>query len=238
VGKRLDVTGKKFGCFTAISKGDSIKLNYGTVGTWNVKCDCGKEKNIRAQQLITRNHVSCGAGCSLRHDAIIEVNCEKCKSPYSIRRDSLTKAKKNSNKRICRQCLVKAATLSIVGKPAPNRLPYGISAFNTLYGNYKRSATSRKFDFEISKDRFKELTLLNCHYCGSLPNTSIIHRNAAIKGHDSGAYIYNGVDRVDAKKGYIEGNVVPCCPLCNYMKSDFPVSDFLSHVIKISKYQN
>ena len=40
-------------------------------------------------------------------------------------------------------------------------------------------------------------------------------------------YKYNGIDRVDNEKGYEEGNVVPCCKICNVAKHDMEQKDFI-----------
>lgn len=45
--------------------------------------------------------------------------------------------------------------------------------------------------------------------------------------------VINGLDRVDNSIGYIESNVVPCCYICNKMKGELPVEDFLRHLNNI-----
>ena len=42
-----------------------------------------------------------------------------------------------------------------------------------------------------------------------------------------------GVDRLNNNRGYVKGNVAPCCAPCNYMKRAMPVSTFLGHVALI-----
>ena len=36
----------------------------------------------------------------------------------------------------------------------------------------------------------------------------------------NGQYLYNGIDRIDNKLGYIKGNMTPCCKICNHAKHD------------------
>ena len=48
----------------------------------------------------------------------------------------------------------------------------------------------------------------------------------------------NGIDRIDSSKGYSLDNCVPCCPLCNRLKSDLDKNMFLEHISKIHNFQN
>ena len=112
-------------------------------------------------------------------------------------------------------------------KEARKHLSLGQAAFNDLFLRYKLGAKKRGFNFEISKDRFKELTSGICYYCGDSPS-KINHRSNMY-----GGYTYNGIDRIDSDKGYIEGNVVSCCSLCNYMKKNIKLIDFENHITKI-----
>lgn len=66
------------------------------------------------------------------------------------------------------------------------------------------------------------LTKMQCEYCGAEPSQIITgsrHR---------GNYIYNGIDRIDNKLGYIKGNVVPCCWQCNKSKADMSRDMFIT----------
>jgi len=233
MGKRLDIAGQEFGCLTAVSQAASRTTPSGaTVGYWVVMCKCGRQKEMKVQALVKNGHSSCGAGCVLRADAKIAVACGSCGSGYLIRRDSITKNQlRHGNARhCCRKCASKLASSSVIGKPAPNRLPEGHAAFNSLYGSYKRNARQAGVEFNLSNVQFKELTTMNCHYCGTDPQTVREPDALRSKGKTSGAYIYNGIDKVDPKKGYVIGNVVPCCHRCNVMKTNIPVSVFLAHV--------
>lgn len=42
-----------------------------------------------------------------------------------------------------------------------------------------------------------------------------------------------GIDRVDSQKGYSKGNCVPCCEVCNEMKLDYPVAEWLAKMKQI-----
>lgn len=105
------------------------------------------------------------------------------------------------------------------------RLPESEAAFRQLLRAYKNSAKNRELSFELSVEEFKSLTKQNCYYCNDAPAQIYNIRKTAL-----GTYIYNGVDRINSNKGYVKGNVVPCCGMCNKMKLDFGFSNFLSKI--------
>lgn len=100
----------------------------------------------------------------------------------------------------------------------------GLASFNSLYGNYARKSHSKNRDFDLTREKFKELTSCDCYYCGRPP---IRKRQAK---HDSGFYLFNGIDKVIPTIGYIEGNCVPCCFPCNYAKSNMSQEEFYAHI--------
>lgn len=108
-----------------------------------------------------------------------------------------------------------------------NRKAPGVSSRNRLIENYRRRAKVKGYEFELSEDAFFALVALDCHYCGSAPNsdTRIINSHGA---NDSSFHFkYNGIDRIDSSFGYIETNVVPCCRTCNLAKRELPQVDFV-----------
>jgi hypothetical protein len=94
-------------------------------------------------------------------------------------------------------------------------------AINKIYGDYQRSAKKRKLEFALSRERFAELIQQPCYY------------NQIEKSNNYNGYRYNGLDRIDSTKGYIEGNVVPCCKYCNRAKSDMRPDSFTAWVFQI-----
>jgi len=81
--------------------------------------------------------------------------------------------------------------------------------------------------FELTKDKFKELINLPCHYCGSSASNEYKSR------YSSGNYKYNGIDRVDCDCGYTPNNVVPSCYVCNRLKGHISYDDFVYWLNKI-----
>ena len=86
--------------------------------------------------------------------------------------------------------------------------------------DYKRKASIRGLVWELSNKKALELFDSKCKYCGIKPLGT------------SG----NGIDRFDNDQGYIEGNVVPCCSVCNRAKNSYEYGDFIDYCIHI--YEN
>lgn len=74
-------------------------------------------------------------------------------------------------------------------------------------------ALKRGLSWELTPEEYTHLkTTGACDYCGALAD-------------DIG---YLGLDRVDNTKGYIQGNVVRCCHVCNRAKGELPVGAFIA----------
>ena len=93
-----------------------------------------------------------------------------------------------------------------------------------LYRPYYLRAKERGLEWDIDHDMFLGIVLAPCLYCGEL------HSNYS-KGFRS-----NGIDRIDNTKGYIRGNVAPCCKVCNSMKSKLSTDEFTNHIKRIVDY--
>lgn len=111
-----------------------------------------------------------------------------------------------------------------------HRKKKGESNFNSLLYGYKRLAKKRNIEFALTELEFRSLTQKYCHYCGSPPNQ--IHD----AGGRYGAYIYNGIDRVDNFRGYVLGNCVACCGTCNVAKGTMTLKEFLHWIEKAYCY--
>ena len=111
-------------------------------------------------------------------------------------------------------------------------LPMGTASRNSLYATYKRNAAVRGIGWKLLKEDFALLTSGNCYWCGATP--SQIHHHPRFNG----AYIYNGVDRVDNDIGYVMSNCVPCCISCNRAKGRLSADDFLTWIQSIYERNN
>lgn len=96
---------------------------------------------------------------------------------------------------------------------------------SSLLANYRRNAEKRGVEFDLSRDEFLELIQQNCYLCGAPPCNLRRGKNKSLK--------YNGIDRVDNSKGYVSGNVMPCCWKCNQVKAKMNLADLHQHLRKM-----
>lgn len=141
-----------------------------------------------------------------------KVKCLNCNKNFII---GLWSIKKKNNDRY-RHC-----------KKHHCQLPDKEASINAIFRSYQRAAKIRNYNFELTKIKFLEIINKNCHYCNAYPS------NKARNQNNTGNYYYNGIDRVDNSKGYIEENVVPCCINCNRAKSDMHYENFLKWIKNI-----
>lgn len=82
------------------------------------------------------------------------------------------------------------------------------------YNLYKYCAKKRGIIWDLSVTIFSNYWQKNCYYCGDKIETI-------------------GIDRIDSNLGYIPDNIIPCCKICNQMKSNMSLNEFYDHIIKI-----
>lgn len=116
-------------------------------------------------------------------------------------------------------------------------MPSGEAAFNRLIHKYKKHAKERGLFWDIADDEFRKLTKQHCYYCGCAPDSVFEARSRGSSGKNGYEdYIYNGVDRLDNDCGYLPGNVVSCCKMCNFAKRDIPASDFEAWILRAAHH--
>lgn len=103
--------------------------------------------------------------------------------------------------------------------------PPGEAGFNYVLRFYRRNAKARCLSWELTNEQVRELTTMDCFYCGKQPST------VSDKGiSQNGQYTYNGIDRLDNTVGYVYKNCVPCCQDCNRIKKDFSI-DWMKKIL-------
>lgn len=85
------------------------------------------------------------------------------------------------------------------------------------FNNYKSRSKKLKIDFFLTEDKFISIIKQPCFYCGE---SELVHT----------------IDRIDSKQGYVEGNVVPACLMCNVAKNKYSQDVFLAWVRKIYEF--
>ena len=84
--------------------------------------------------------------------------------------------------------------------------------------NVKQGARVRHIPYELPRELAVDLVTDNCYYCGAAPEP------------------FNGIDRVDNQRGYVEDNVVSCCKYCNAGKLERPRAEFEAWVFRAAKH--
>lgn len=96
--------------------------------------------------------------------------------------------------------------------------------FGVVYRSYLQGAMRRGHSFDLTLAQFNNIAKASCAYCGSECENYTIN------------YSYTGIDRIDNKQGYTEGNVQACCKLCNKMKGTLSPMQFIRHIRSIVKH--
>lgn len=110
------------------------------------------------------------------------------------------------------------------------------SQISINYSNYKAKCKIKKWNFELSKEEFKNLVLNNCHYCNQEPNQFRMDRAKNKRTIDT-AFLMNGIDRLDSNIGYNINNVVSCCEDCNKAKRNLSYEQFLELIKRIYNFK-
>jgi hypothetical protein len=211
----IDLTGKKFGRWTVLYRGNSHVTPSGQSKTmWYCKCECGTERDVDAYNLMNGLTKSCG--CLQKENASIDLTkrvydndgnlvqklCPCCKQFVDVSLFSKNKNRPDGFNEYCNSCLKYDA--------------------KKRYDHYKSGAKGRDLCFELTLDEFKNITSQPCMYCGEF---SVYINNNGI----------SGVDRIDSTQGYTINNVIPCCEMCNRMKLHYDIHDWLNKITKIAR---
>ncbi len=113
-------------------------------------------------------------------------------------------------------------------------LPEYEANLRQIYLHMSRGAKRRGFSWEINIDCFALLIKMDCFYCGSSPSNKYKRQYM----NEEHYYAYNGLDRMNAQKGYMLDNIVPCCKVCNRAKSDMGFKEFIYWINKLTHHQD
>lgn len=132
--------------------------------------------------------------------------CTKCKIEFSLTEFSPKKINKDGLNSWCKSCNAKATLIYYYNnkEKCDNRSKEKATKLNTRFSNSKSSAKRRGLDFSFKLEEYSDLIKLPCYYCDNLLGKQSV--------------IGSGLDRIDSSKGYVQGNCVSCCKLCNQIK--------------------
>lgn len=111
------------------------------------------------------------------------------------------------------------------------KLEEGISNRKTVTMRYKHGAALRILEWSLTEEDLNTLFSGHCYYCGLEPSNICNQRGS------NGPFIYSGIDRKNNLIGYVLGNVVSCCKMCNQSKRDLTLDEFVSWIDRLSKWR-
>lgn len=247
--KKLDLIGKRFNKLTVIARAENIPSPAKKSGetAWKCQCDCGNVIVVRTSALTYNSQKSCGClydeagklvkvGDKFNKLTAVSYNNGKwtCKCDCGKITKGILTHRLVANKVLSCGCARKLSSKENIKKTFDiNRkyTPRIASARRRWRGYYDG------MEFTINFEDWLELTQKNCHYCGSEPknvsNAFLGKKDAAADSIKNGDYIHNGIDRVDVSGKHSTDNVVPCCIICNRVKTNRSVNDFLDHIKRL-----
>lgn len=222
-------TNKKYGMLTVASR--NLEKKDGKT-YWNCICVCGKTIVVRSDRLQGKSPPdSCGC---------MKTTSELGKTYGKLIVESFDKIKGSERFWWCR-CVCGV----LVSRPGSRLRTGKIQAcskyclesdllmersIKQLIQITKRSAKIRELEYALPYDEHVKLINSKCFYCNAPPSNELkTSRTKKIKMK------YSGIDRIDPKKGYVSGNVRPCCIDCNAAKLDKTEANFFSWLKKAYK---
>lgn len=239
-----DLINKKFHYLTALSYDHSKNKRV----FWKFKCRCGKIIIARLTAVKTGNTKSCG--CLLKENIFKKRSTDITGKTYGrlVAVEYAHKVHKSlfwkfkcicGNEKIINKGAVIRGDIKSCGCLQKELLKINrpkafidrtLSAKKRLYKLYVNSATQRSLAFELTFEKFIELTQLKCFYCELKPSQ-------VCKSSQTSSYVYNGLDRKNNQIGYLLTNIVPCCKFCNQAKSKLSIEEFFDNIERVYKYQ-
>jgi 5-methylcytosine-specific restriction endonuclease McrA len=130
-------------------------------------------------------------------------------------------------KGLCRECVYQRNS-----KRYQENADFEKVATNIMFDRLNKRYSKKGLICNLSTEELYKLLKGSCHYCGN----GLLNKMEYKQKHFTYNFFYNGLDRIDSKKGYIRGNVVSCCKKCNLAKSDMEYKEFISHIERIYKH--
>lgn len=231
----VDLTGRRFGNWNVLYRD---MTTIGSNARWMCRCDCGVEKSVRSNHLISGNTKSCGC---LRERDLTGMKFNSWKVLKKISKQYPQEWHGNKYLCICdcgteRELLGGSLTTGASKTCGCSQIKETKdTALQSLFNGTKNNAKRRKIDFSLSKEYFAILSEKPCSYCGSLPEQRFNVKKTKMSTQQR-KFFYNGIDRVDSSEGYTETNTVSCCKNCNFSKHSMSLDEWKAHIKKICKH--
>ncbi len=133
--------------------------------------------------------------------------CEHCQQKIANVRDTKPNRFDNRWPVLCEVCFPESPYFI-----APKRrLSKFFRASDAKTQAIKRRAERDGIEIELVDADIAAIICQDCHYCGA---SGSVERPV-------------GIDRKDNDAGYVHGNCLPCCSMCNFMKSTYGYLGFI-----------
>ncbi len=214
---------------------------------WICLCSCGIKKSIREKSLMHAQSRSCGCGkkeiVTRRVENLIgnifgkltvlnrdESKIGAQKGSYWICQCSCGNTTSTSRHSLINHGVVSCGCFQ-KEMARKNAKPNGESDKNSWINKYKRRARKNGIEFTLTDGEFFNICSQNCYYCDAPPE----HKSHGYTTKlDLGKFYANGIDRIDPVIGYVIYNCVPCCKICNFMKTNKNLEIFVNKVFQIA----
>ena len=248
-----DISGQRFGRWTVLHRVEPLRTSG--AARWLCVCDCGTERTVAGNRLQKGEAKSCGCysaellGQWRAHNPApnaIDLAGQRFGRLLVLARDPIRHRYVGGGRALKWQCVcdcgrevsVLVGSLRNGNSTSCGRFrcrsrtkPAGMAMAWVTYKRYRKNAATRGLSFKITFEQFVALTKQSCAYCGDEPKQETFRLGS------HGAYVYNGLDRIDNVLGYSITNVVPCCKSCNFFKGILPVAEFLGRCRRITEWQ-
>ena len=245
---KTELAGQKFGRLLAVDYAHTSKsFRKAKSGSawWNCKCDCGKSAVVTSHALRSGGTRSCG--CLQREDTHRRLTINMAGQKYGrltiIKEAPKEEGRGGSVRWVCKcdcgtECVKNGSSIRegwtkscgcLIGEH--KRKKFGESDFNSIFRGYQEGAKSRRLQFSLTFEQFRQLTSCSCYYCGAPPSN---RRKRCSNSY--GQLPYNGIDRKDNSLGYTVDNSVPCCKNCNYGKRTQSHDEFILWVRRVCSH--
>ncbi len=225
-----DLAGRRFGKLVALRQAWITRRGE---TYWLCRCDCGNEKTVNGSKLIRGQVRSCAC---LRSKTI---NLLGRRFGRLVVTAFSGKGKVKNKARALWQCRCDCGGTSVVVSSnllsgntiscgcGHRKFPFGESNVRQVYIKYRKMAKANGREFSLSMGEARELFISPCLYCGSPPS------NVSNTSDPAFPFRYSGIDRYDNSKGYVAGNVVSCCRICNIAKRDMSATEFINWIMSV-----